>query len=78
MSSRKLESKWEIWYLTGPAIGAALALITYIILRAGFVTGGPTAISDFGVVGLSALVGLMTDEMTTKFRDVFDTLTVLR
>lgn len=74
MSSRRLESGWEIWYLTRPAIGAALALITYIILRAGFVTGGPTAISDFGVAGLSALVGLMTDEMTKKLRDVFDSL----
>ncbi|HJS64662.1 MAG TPA: hypothetical protein VJ767_07360 [Nitrososphaeraceae archaeon] len=74
MSTRKLESGWAIWYLTRPAIGAALALITYILLRAGFVTGGPTAISDFGVAGLSALVGLMTDEMTKKLRDVFDTL----
>lgn len=74
LSSRKLESGWEIWYLTRPVIGAALALITYILLRAGFVTGGPTAISDFGVAGLSALVGLMTDEMTIKLRDVFDTL----
>ena len=74
LSSRKLESGWEIWYLTRPVIGATLALITYILLRAGFVTGGPTAISDFGVAGLSALVGLMTDEMTIKLRDVFDTL----
>ena len=74
MSTRKLESGWAIWYLTRPAIGAALALITYIILRAGFVSGGPTAISDFGVAGLSALVGLMTDEMTKKLRDIFDTL----
>ena len=52
----------------------ALALITYLIIRAGFVTGGPTAINDFGVAGMSALVGLMEDEMTTKLRDIFDTL----
>jgi hypothetical protein len=45
-----------------------------LILRAGFVSGGPTAISDFGVAAISALVGLMTDEMTRKLRDIFDTL----
>jgi hypothetical protein len=74
ISTRKLESGWGIWYLTRPPIGAALAIITYLILRAGFVTGGPTAISDFGVAALSALVGLMTDEMSSKLRDIFDTL----
>jgi hypothetical protein len=74
ISTRKLEGGWEIWYLTRPPIGAALALITYLILRAGFVSGGPTAISDFGVAAISALVGLMQDEMTTKLRDIFDTL----
>jgi len=74
ISRGKLEAGWDIWYLTRPPIGAALALITYLIIRAGFVTGGPTAINDFGVAGMSALVGLMEDEMTTKLRDIFDTL----
>jgi hypothetical protein len=74
MSTGKLEAGWGIWYLTRPPMGAALAIITYLILRAGFVSGGPTAISDFGVAALSALVGLMTDEMSTKLRDIFDTL----
>jgi len=76
ISTDKLQAGWGIWYLTRPPIGAALAIITYIIIRAGFIsgTGGPAAISDFGVAGISALVGLMTDEMTSKLRDVFDTL----
>jgi hypothetical protein len=76
ISTNKLQAGWGIWYLTRPPIGAALAIITYIIIRAGFISGsgGPAAISDFGVAGISALVGLMTDEMTSKLRDVFDTL----
>jgi hypothetical protein len=76
ISTDKLQAGWGIWYLTRPSIGAALAIITYIIIRAGFISGagGPAAISDFGVAGISALVGLMTDEMTSKLRDVFDTL----
>jgi hypothetical protein len=74
ISTTKLESRWAIWYFTRPPIGAALAIITYLILRAGFVSGSPTAISDFGVAAISALVGLMTDEMTKKLRDIFDSL----
>jgi hypothetical protein len=74
ITTNKLQAGWGIWYLTRPPIGAALAIITYIIIRAGLVTGGPTSISDFGVAGISALVGLMTDEMTAKLRDVFDSL----
>jgi hypothetical protein len=76
ISTDKLQAGWGIWYLTRPPIGAALAIITYIIIRAGFISGagGPAAISDFGVAGISALVGLMTDEMTSKLRDVFDAL----
>lgn len=37
-------------------------------------SGSPTAINDFGVAGISALAGLMTDEITRKLRDVLDTL----
>jgi hypothetical protein len=74
ISRGKLEQGWESWYLARPPIGATLAIVTYLILRAGFVTGGPSAISDFGIAGISALVGIMTDEMTKKLRDIFDTL----
>jgi hypothetical protein len=76
ITTNKLQAGWGLWYLTRPPIGAGLAIITYIIIRAGFISGsgGPAAISDFGVAGISALVGLMTDEMTSKLRDVFDTL----
>jgi hypothetical protein len=76
ITTNKLQTGWGVYYLTRPTIGAALAIITYIIIRAGLISGagGPAAISDFGVAGISALVGLMTDEMTSKLRDIFDTL----
>jgi hypothetical protein len=37
-------------------------------LRAGFISGSA------GVAGLSEVVGLMTDEITRKLRDVLDAL----
>src|SRR5205823_268663 len=36
--------------------------------------GGITFINDYGVAGISALVGLMTAQMTQKLRDVFDAM----
>jgi hypothetical protein len=72
LSRDKLYKGWGWWYFSRPYIGAAMALITYLVLRAGFISGSPTAINDFGVAAFSSLVGLMTVEITQKLRDVFD------
>jgi len=74
IATGKLEKGWEFWYLSRPLLGATLAIITYLMLRAGFVSGGPSAISDFGTAGISALVGMMTTEMVKKLMIIFDTL----
>jgi hypothetical protein len=78
----KLEKSFLLWYITRPLIGASLALIVYLLLRASllntFSNGGQfvgdSYINEFGVAGISALVGLMTTQMTQKLRDVFDSL----
>jgi hypothetical protein len=80
-SKGKLERSYAIWYVTRPPIGAALAVAVYMLLRGTllntFVSGGTeqtgqSFINDYGVAGLSVLVGLMTPQMTQKLRDVFD------
>jgi hypothetical protein len=80
-SKGKLERSYSIWYVTRPPIGAALAVAVYMLLRASllnsFVSGGTelsgqSLINDYGVAGLSVIVGLMTPQMTQKLRDVFD------
>jgi hypothetical protein len=73
-STRKLTREWSMWYVARPFLGAALAVIVYLAIRAGLVVGGPSTISDFGVAATSALVGLLTEQTTKKLRDVFDTL----
>jgi hypothetical protein len=78
LSSKKFKRTFLFWYLTRPQIGAALALVVYLLLRATLL--GPSVvaldksalINGFGVAGLSALVGLMTPQITRKLRDVFD------
>ena len=74
-SKGKLERSYAIWYITRPPIGAALAVAVYMLLRGTllntFVSGGTelsgqSFINDYGVAGLSVLVGLMTPQMTQK------------
>ena len=83
LSRHKLARSYFAWYLTRPLIGAALAVIVYLLLRASLLSTvvnpgiGQASISfinDFGVAGISGLVGLMTAQMTQKLRDVFDSL----
>ena len=70
----KATKGWEGWYVTRPFIGAALGIMTYLVLRAGFISGGPTAVDDFAVAAIGALVGLMNEQITQKLRDVFNAL----
>ena len=81
LSRHKLARSYFAWYLTRPLIGAALAVIVYLLLRASLlstvVNGAPAStlfINDFGVAAISGLIGLMTAQMTQKLRDVFDSL----
>ena len=80
IGQNKLERSWTAWYFVRPPIAVAIAIIVYLAFRAGFVTTGEGAsvVSDFGVAAIGALVGLLTDEATTKLRDIFDTLFGIR
>ncbi|MER5175182.1 MAG: hypothetical protein ABJB76_01705 [Candidatus Nitrosocosmicus sp.] len=82
-STNKLKKSYFQWFLTKSFIGGALALIIYALLRASLLSGVSSQsgmmnpqgfVNVYGVAGLSALVGLMTEPMTRKLRDVFDTI----
>ena len=80
-ANHKFERSFVPWYVTKPLIGAALAAGIYFLLRSTLLTtvstppiSGGAAINEYGVAGISLLVGLMTSQMTQKLRDVFDSL----
>jgi hypothetical protein len=79
-SRGKLEEGWGLWYIARPLVGAALSVMTYLIIRVGLIPSpsGALVINDFGVAAIGALVGLMADEMSQKLRDVFDSLFGIR
>jgi hypothetical protein len=77
----KFERSFVPWYVTKPIIGAALAAGIYFLLRSTLLTtvsappiSGAAAINEYGVAGISLLVGIMTQQMTQKLRDVFDSM----
>lgn len=80
-SKNKLQREFASWYVTRPLIGASLAVAVYFLLRSTLLTtvsapqlGGASFINEYGVAGISVLVGLMTAQMTQKLRDVFDSM----
>jgi hypothetical protein len=66
-------------YYSRPWVAMAIGIITYVAIRAGLVNVGSgseqvTALSEFGVAAIGALVGLMADEIITRLRDIFRAL----
>jgi len=73
--NRSLEPSWIWWFVLRPAIGAALALMFYFVMRSGLMLDGPLgdAVSPFGIAAMSAVVGLISKQLIDKLRNVSDT-----
>jgi hypothetical protein len=77
LSNKKETKSYFVWYLSLPLVGAGLGLIVYLLIRSTILSGFTSLnatlfINDFGVAGLSAIIGLSTQPITRKLRDVFD------
>ena len=78
---RKLVVSWLPWYIVRPLLGAGLAVVFYVVVRAGFGTAGGTGsldMSHYTVAAFAALVGLFTHRATIKLKEVFDALFPLK
>ena len=72
----KLKATWPWWFGNRVLGGAALALVVYLLIRAGLF-GSESATGDvnpYGTAAFAALVGLFTRQAMTKLQAVFDTL----
>jgi IPT/TIG domain len=67
---------WILWYCVKPFTAAALAIIVYFIIRAGFLSYGTGAagVSLYGILSLSAFAGLFTDSATLKLKEIFEVI----
>lgn len=76
VGDRKLLRSWLLFYLSLPFIGGGLAVLFYLILRGGLITGSAAQVNFFGFAAISALVGLFTPEAALKLKQIFSTLLI--
>jgi len=72
-----MKSSWFWWYISGPFVGMAMAMVFYAVLRGGFLAGTAAdekVVNAFGVLTIGALVGMFADKAALKLADIFDTL----
>jgi hypothetical protein len=74
IATNKWNIRWVFWYIARPIIAAALAILVYVVLRAGLITTVQPAVSLYGIAAVSALVGLFSSQATQKLRDMFDSI----
>jgi hypothetical protein len=72
LGNRRFEASWAPWHLLRPLIAAALAVLAYVVLRAGFLTPEAPAesIDRFGVAATAGLAGLFSKQVIDKLEDV--------
>jgi hypothetical protein len=73
----KLLARWHWLYYARPVIGAGMALIFYLVVRAGFLAGSTAdakAVNPFGFVAIASLVAMFSDSAIMKLNEIFDTL----
>jgi hypothetical protein len=72
IGSEKFKRSWVLWYFVKPFTASGVALIFYLVLKAGLLNfDGANGANPFGIVILSALAGLFTDKATLKLEEIF-------
>lgn len=74
IAKKDFEPNWYWWYWMRIPIGAALALVTIMIIEGGLFVA-PTGNNDatpITSIGIAALIGLFSRHALEKLRDVFD------
>ncbi len=69
----KLDANWLWWYILRPFIGAALAIIVYLVVRGVmFSTAADSkAVNLFGILAFSGLAGMFSKQAIEWLRDIF-------
>jgi len=76
VGNRMVRASWSVWYIMYPLIGAALALIFYLVIRGGFLTAATkdSDINVYGLVAIAGMVGMFSKQATNKLDELFSTM----
>jgi hypothetical protein len=75
IGSEQFKRSWILWYFVKPFTAAGVAIIFFLVLKAGLLSvdsGG--GINPYGIVIMAAFAGLFTDKATIKLEEIFTTL----
>jgi hypothetical protein len=76
VGNKQLKRSWLSQYILTPFVGAILAIVSYFIVRGGFCPANSTVqqTNIFGFAGLAALVGIASEPIALKLKQVANTL----
>ncbi len=76
VGNKELKRSWLTQYILTPFVGAILAIVSYFIIRGCFFPANSTAqqTSVYGFAGLASLVGIASEPIALKLKQVADTL----
>ncbi|NJO36125.1 MAG: hypothetical protein HC869_26800 [Rhodospirillales bacterium] len=78
VGNRRLVTSWIWWFVLRTPIGILLAVVFYVAIRAGFLTGSASSstevVNPFGIAAMSAMAGMFSKQASDKLNEVFTTL----
>lgn len=77
MGNKTFEPSWSWWYYLRPVVGAVLALVFYVVIRAGFSQAFSFENLDqhlFRATAIAALTGMFSKLTADKLEDIFSTI----
>ncbi len=74
--NRKLKKSWLLQYILSPFVGATLAIVTYFVIRGGFISAGSTVqqSSVYVYAGIASIVGIASEPVALKLKQVAESL----
>jgi hypothetical protein len=76
VGNREFLTSWVWWYVFKPFLGGLVALVVFLVFRAGFGAGSFSldAADCLKSAAFAALIGLFAEQATLKLKDIFDSL----
>lgn len=74
--NREFKSSWTWWYVLRPVLGAAVALVVYLVVRGGLGNSDVVLLGTdcLKIAGFAGLIGMFAEPATLKLKDIFNTL----
>jgi len=74
--NKELKKSWLLQYILSPFVGATLAIVTYFVIRGGFVSAGSNIqqSSVYVYAGIASIVGIASEPVALKLKQVAESL----